>query len=516
MDVILWSGIKGDTLTGNNIISRYIGPYKLKHWIKKSGYSSQVIDHIVNLDSNQLYTATKKFITDKTLVIGLSTTFITGKLYTWSDGSSNLFPEHILKTAYRLKEEYPYIKFVLGGYGSEHVYGGPVWDATIMSYKESSEDIFVEYLNFISKNSEPPLVKVIDNYFRITEGYKLQNTVFYRPHYYEARNKIYNIEHDDFRFTKEDAILHGEPLPLDISRGCIFACRFCQYPHLGKSKTDYIRGMEYIREELIQNFELFGTTSYMVLDDTFNETQEKMDAFLKMTESLPFKINYSAYLRVDLINRFPDTAYMLKESGVFGAFHGIESMHPYASKLVGKGWNGTPQAREFIPELYHNIWKREVPMHLNYILGFPKETHDDVMGVLHWFKDAKLYSIDYVRLALSDPTASHMFSTTSEFERNSIKYGFKFLDPTKQALRTSWSNETWTPSLLTHSTKKVNKFIDDNKLRGISIWSLGARMFLGYPKELILDKTKTGVDLTEYKNNLTNVYTRYYNLLMSL
>lgn len=516
MNVILWSGISGSIGDNMPSISRYVGPYKLKHWIKKSGYSAQVVDHIHNLDQEQLYTATKKFITDKTLVIGLSTTFTTDKVLTWADGTKSSFPEHVLKTAYRLKTEYPYIKFVLGGYSSEHVYGGTVWDATIMSYKESCEDIFVEYLNYISKGTEPPLVKTIDNYFLLSEDYKAKNKVFYRPHYYEARNKIYNIEHDDFRFTAEDAVLPGEALPLDISRGCIFACRFCAYPHLGKSKTDYIRGMEYVKEELIQNYELFGTTNYMILDDTFNESLEKMDAFLKMTESLPFKISYSAYLRVDLINRFPDTAYMLKESGVFGAFHGIESMHPYASKLVGKGWNGTPQAREFIPKLYHDMWKGEVPMHLNYILGWPKETHEDAMDVLRWFKDANMYSIAFERLALSDPETTHKFTISSEFERNSTKYGFTFLDPTKQGGRASWFNETWTPKLLSESIVKIYKFIDENKLRKISIWNLGAMQSLGYSKEYLTKTPKADYDLADFNARSKNIYLDYYNLLMSL
>ena len=40
------------------------------------------------------------------------------------------------------------------------------------------------------------------------------------------------------RFEKNDFILPGESLPLELSRGCIFKCRFCQYPNIGKDKDD--------------------------------------------------------------------------------------------------------------------------------------------------------------------------------------------------------------------------------------------------------------------------------------
>lgn len=516
MDVIFWnsvSGTPGETLP---VITRYVGPYKIKHWIKKSGYQSQVIDHVHYLTEEQLYTATKKFITGNTLVIALSTTFTTDTPLKRSDGTYSPFPENVANVAIRLRKEFPYIKFVLGGYGAEHVYGGKTWDVAIMSYKEASEDIFVEYLNYLKFNSEPPISKLITKYFHLDADYVANNKIYHRPYYYEARQKIYNIELDDFKFTKEDAILPGEALPLDISRGCIFACRFCNYPHLGKSKTDYIRGMDYVREELIQNYELFGTTNYLVLDDTFNETSAKMEAFLAMTKTLPFEINYSAYLRADLIHRFPDTAYMLKESGLFGAFHGIESMHPSASKLVGKGWSGTPQAKEFIPKLYHDLWQGQVPMLLNYIVGWPEETLDDVMSTLHWFKDNNLYSIAYEQLGLSDPKKSHRFSIMNEFEKNSEQYGFEFLDTGERHVRNAWKNKTWDPESVTSAKRDIYKFIIENKLRKVSVWNLGSMRFLGYDKEYLLTTAKEDYDLVDFNNRSSNVYQKYYDLLMSL
>jgi radical SAM superfamily enzyme YgiQ (UPF0313 family) len=512
MHVIFWNSLNG----GNDLISRYVGPYKVNHWIKKHGYSGQVIDFLQYLTEEEIYLATKKFITKDTLVLGVSTTFLTYNMegndklvFKWQDGSYSAFPENVLKAARRLKAEYPYIKFVLGGYSSEHLYGGTTFDAVIMSYTEASEDIFLEYLDYLKKGSEPPHSKLILKYSHVPPNEPVKS----RIHYYQARNKVYNIEHDDFRFSKQDAVLFGEALPLDISRGCIFACRFCNYPHLGKGKLDYTRGMEYVKEELISNNELFGTTRYMILDDTFNDTQVKMEAFLGMTNSLPFKIEYSAYIRADLIDRFPDTAHMMQESGLWGAFHGIESLHPYASNLVGKAWSGK-KARDFIPKLYHELWQGKVPQLLSFICGLPKETPEDIMNTLHWHKDNNLHSITFSPLGLNNPNKSNRYSIRSEFEKNAEKYGFKFNEDTWHT--NGWENETWTDNTCKEFLAPIYKYLNEHNLRKASPWAVGNLQLLGYDKEYLFNTPVQYLDNIEYRSRLQNKYKEYYNLLMSL
>jgi radical SAM superfamily enzyme YgiQ (UPF0313 family) len=512
MNVIFWNSLNG----GQDLLSRYVGPYKVNHWIKKHGYTGQVIDFLQYLTEDEIVLSTKKFITDETLVLGISTTFLTyntdnkdGLTFRWKDGTKSAFPENILKAAYRLKKEYPHIKFVLGGYASDHVYGGPIFDAVIMNYTEASEDIFLEYLDHLKKGTEPPLSKMITKYSHIAPGIPVTS----RIHYHEARNKVYNIEHDDFRFSKQDAVLPGETLPLDISRGCIFACRFCNYPHLGKGKLDYTRGMEYVKEELISNYELFGVTRYMILDDTFNDTVPKMEAFLAMTESLPFKIEYSAYIRADLIDRFPDTAYMMQESGLWGAFHGLESLHPYASNLVGKAWSGK-KAKDFIPKLYHDLWGKKVPQLLSFICGLPKETPDDIMNTLKWHKENNLHGIFFAPLGLNNPNKSNRYSIKSEFETNAEKYGFKFND---NAWHTNgWVNETWTDKTSRAFLGPIYKYLNDNNMRRASPWVLGNLQLLGYDKEYLFNIPLQNLDNADYRTRLNNKYREYYNLLMRL
>ncbi len=502
MDVIFWNSDPQDW----NYFTRYIGPYKLAHWIRKHGYDCQVIDFIVHMTEEQLYEYTRKFITSDTAVIGISSTFMAFKMHKWPDGTVASFPKHIIDVGLRLRKEYPNIKFVLGGYGADHLYMGGIPHATIMSYTVACEDIFLEYLQHYKTDSLLPRGQLHTNYYGLQS---IKNPKF-RMMYNSARNPKYNIEEDDFKWHSRDIILKDEPLPLDISRGCIFACRFCQYPHLGKGKLDYIRGMEHIKEELLDNYHKFGTTNYMILDDTFNDTEVKMRAFNDMVQTLPFKITYSAYLRADLIDRYPDMGYLLKESGLFGAFHGLESLHPYASKLVGKAWSGK-SAREYIPKLYHDIWDSEIPMTLSFIVGLPKETRDDLWSTARWVEDNDLYTMVFHKLGLfGNNNKNTKYTIQSEFDKNAEKYGFSFDE------KNIWSNETWTEQTAIDATMELSNYIRASDYRKTSIWNLGTMLSLGYSKEYLLKTPIKDIDSVKLSSLNWARYTEYFTKLSEL
>ena len=503
MDVIFWN-----SNPPKFPLLRYIGPYKIAHWIRKNSYECQVIDFIQNLSTAELYNASEKFISHKTKILGISTTFLCSYKYTWPDGSIHRYPKHLVETLRLIKQNYPNIKIVLGGYISDKIYLEGLIDATIMSYVSATEDIFLEYLEHLIKGSPKPYGTLLTTFIDSVNG---KSRMFFNS----ARNKKYNIETDDFKFTKQDVILPNEPLPLDVSRGCIFACRFCQYPHLGKKKLDYIRGMEFIKDEILYNQETFNTKNYYILDDTFNDTEWKIKQFNKITQELPFDINYVAYLRADLLYRFPDMVYQLKESGLFGAYHGIESLHPYASNLVGKSWSGK-KAKDYIPKLYHDMWKGEVAQHLNFIVGLPKETKTDIMSTVDWFKSNKLYNINFNNLLLFEKgNEKTSYSIDSEFGKNAEKYGFEFVDIIKDNIKKrNWKNETWTENEAIDFTNKVNDSC--NEFKKIQVFKTLPLLFLGLSKEHVMN---TPISKYNWKqiSHIENLKTKeYYQKLMNV
>jgi radical SAM superfamily enzyme YgiQ (UPF0313 family) len=259
--------------------------------------------------------------------------------------------------------------------------------------------------------------------------------------------------------------MQGEPLPLETARGCIFKCRFCSYPHLGKKKFDYLKPFDKIRQHLLQNYERWGTTHYIMLDDTFNDSEYKIDGFLDVTRSLPFKIGYVAYIRADLVHRFTGMAEKLQESGLESCFFGLESLHPQASTAVGKGWSGK-YARDYIPHLLHNVWQDRVNVTTGFIAGLPGEDAASLMDTLKWVNDNDIMTF-WLGLGISSPASLAAGSMdgvafSSEFERDAEKYGYKFDD------KGWWYNDKWTH----HTAEKfaMEKLNFNRKLKRISCW----------------------------------------------
>jgi len=442
--IILNGGIKWP------MVSRSVGPYKIAHWIRKyTSKSVQVIDFVDKLKYKHLDKLLKKFVDNDTHVIAISTTFLSNRIYKTGEDAYRL-PEYVIDVIKEFKAKYPKIRVVTGGYLAERIPHHDIIDDSIMSYTEASEDVFLEYINHLMDGTEPPIGEMVSPI--LATGTDQKSRMFYHT----ARNKVYNIEYDDFKWTKNDCIIPGEPLPLDISKGCIFACSFCQYPHIGKKKFDYIRAMEYIEEELLENYKNFQTTSYYLLDDTFNDSEYKLKLFHDMVKRLPFEIKFSAYLRADLIHRFPDMAHLLKDAGLKGAYHGIESLHPEASRIVGKGWNGKQDAREFLPRLYHDLWKGEVAQHLNFIAGLPQDTYNSLMDTVSWFKDNNLHSINFNALGVYGKSSSiaGRHSTQSDFDANLEKYGFEITGELPSGL-ILWKNGGWTNVNAAQMTRKL-------------------------------------------------------------
>lgn len=492
LDIVFWNDCPNYDDVPIPLLFRYIGPYKLAFWARSHGYQAQVIDYVMDFSEEELWSLTTKFISDKTLILGISATFLFGKkLIDPITGKTRLISREMYNVLKRIKDSYPHIKIIIGGYMAEIVSGFGLADAIVTGH---AEDILLELLDHYKKQTAPPKSKMHVTF------YGKKNIL----QYYEANQKKFNIEGDNFKFSKQDCILPNDTLPLEISRGCIFKCKFCSYPLLGRGKLDYLRDMECIKEELLYNYETFGTTRYYVLCDTFNDTEYKVNKWYKMVSSLPFEINYSAYLRADLIHKYPDMAYQLQESGLFGAFHGLESLHLDASKLVGKGWSGK-HAREFIPFLYHDLWKGKVPQTLAFIVGLPGEDIDSLQQTMEWFKENKLYHLKFNNLLVSKTQPENH---RSEFSRDAEKYGFKWNE-------NGWYNEEWNFKRALQVTQELTAELKDHNKVGI--WGLFSLLALGYDKQEFLIKTLPQFDWkVDFRSRRSRYLENYKNKLREL
>lgn len=490
MNVILLNGI------WDYLPSRALGPYLLRHQLNKRGYSAQVIDYCQEFTAEQIIEFIKHFLTDETICLGISTTF-------WQDVEKKFWnndagmPPNLYAVTKKMKEEFPHIKIVLGGAGVRYI--GRQLENVDCCVVGEAEDIFPE---------------LIDHWHRgMQEPGKVYNDVK-KMHYYNTPvNKTYTVEACDFDFTEQDCIMPGDALPMETARGCIFKCKFCAFPHLGKKKFDYLKPLDHIKYQMIHNYERWGTTQYLMMDDTFNDSEYKIDSFLEMTRSLPFKINYTAYIRADLVYSFKNQAEKLLESGLEGVIFGIESLHPSASQIVGKGWSGN-HARDYLPTLIHDIWQDKVNVMIGFIAGLPGENKEDLTNTLRWLNQNNLHAA-WSALTLTTPKSIgsgslESVSFLSEFDKHASDYGFKFDE------NQLWYTDEWSFKSAIEFRQKLN---ENRKISRINPWLAQQAKALGYTTHDLMNqplRAKAFMQSTDFVSRKDNYIKQYVQKLLSL
>jgi radical SAM superfamily enzyme YgiQ (UPF0313 family) len=399
--------------------------------------------------------------------------------------------EKICNVVARIKEKFPHLKVLLGGPNAHRV----TRDVPSAEYVciGDCEDLLPDLLDHWTKGTQEP----VGQYDILTK----------RKFYKAPAKKTFNIEQSDFKWSHRDCIVYGEALPLETSRGCIFKCKFCAYPLLGKKKFDYLRSVEMIRQEMIKNFEEFGVNSYYMLDDTFNDSEFKIDAFCEMVKTLPFTINFTAYVRMDLLARFESQAVKLKNAGMRAAFFGIETFHVDASNAIGKGWHGK-HARAYLEDLLNHIWKDDVYITASFIAGLPFEDKDSVEKTLEYLRNEK--RINGLMWPLQIHRTSDQWAYHSEFEKNVDQYGYKINDDG------TWYNNQWT-SL---EANKVSRdwFQSDHRGKGwdYSCWDYIGLLGLGYDRKEIASAKIDKSSLPEFRKRVSNFLESYKEKLLNL
>jgi radical SAM superfamily enzyme YgiQ (UPF0313 family) len=434
MDIILFTCVSGI------FFQRSIGAYQIAHFLRKYGYSVQVIDFTDYFTSEELINVVSKFVGPSTLAVGVSTTFYTvdnkSKFIHNDEQKFELaeLPENILTIIEHIKTQNQNVKVILGGAKSESGKNIPNVDVVIHGY---AEDKILDYLNSLPNN----IKKKKQHKFLLEE----QTTVRPKIISNDPLDKSFSIEELDHRFTHNDVILPNEVLPLEVSRGCIFKCSFCAFPLNGKSKLDYLRDPTLIKEELIYNYETFGTTNYFLSDDTFNDSTAKIEKIHRVITDLPFKINFTTYLRLDLLNAHKEQISMLAEMGLASPFFGVESLNQRSATSIGKGMN-VDRAKEFLLELHYDYWKEKLPITCSFIIGLPYETVESIHSTYEWAKNNPINSV-FFPLNLTSKTYYK-----SEFNTNYKDYGYQ-LDTTTDF----WSNDHFNYSTATSLAEQYNQ-----------------------------------------------------------
>lgn len=435
-------------------LGRPMGAYRLRTYLKSEGYDIEVIDYFSKFSYREIKKLCHKFVKDETLFIGVSTTF-----FYETDKINFLFKI--------LKRDFPHVKRIIGGTETDlEGLDTSLVDKFLWGYAENA---MKHYLDFISGKNNEDL-----------------KWVPYKGTLAINAEQAYKVESEDLsvEWYKDDYLIVNA-LPIETSRGCIFRCRFCQFPLLGKKKNDYIRNEDMLADEFRKNYEQWGITNYTFSDDTFNDNIYKIEMMANAIVKSGVKITYSCFLRADLLHSFPEMNPMLMSTGLVGAHFGLETLNETAKKAIGKGMNNEQQF-EAIRQM-----KALGPVYTftGMIIGLPGESIESVLESQKWFIEQNNEVFDDWQWWPLGIRKSHM-TRRSEFDINYKKWGYT-IDEDPSHDRSDWKNEFMdleTARELAHKlNKETMKYKQLKPLYGsVGMWHAAELVGLGVPIEDVI------------------------------
>jgi len=451
MQVILFTDV-ADTLG----YGKYAGSYKIATEIRNAGYSCQVVDLFSYYTYDQLEKIVDKFVTSDTLLVGFSCTLMEkrkgGQVFNFGRPT-----EEFVSIVDHIKTKNSTTKIVLGGARMTYF---SYWEGVDYVVVNKGDTVILKLLDHLANGADLKVAK--EHKCKVLDG----NDYFYTQEQF-ARSII--------EYIPNDIIFHNEALPVEVARGCVFQCAFCHFDLIGKKVGDWQKAEDSLRNELIRNYELYGTTHFMFTDELINESLPKMEMLHRVFTKLPFKISYTSYARLDLIWKFPEMRELLLESGAKSLAFGIETLNEVAGKKIGKGL-GEKRVKDTL-NYCAETWKGNIITSSNFIVGLPGEDEASINSTVNYLtsNDCPLDVFGFLPLYIR---SDHDGRGTSKIDQDPNKFGY-IIEDGNQWQNTSMSFKD--ASMLVHRIMTDPRVNQKSKFHAAT-W-IGRVINLGYSVE---------------------------------
>lgn len=412
VDVLIFTECNGSPGFG-----RDAGAYTVASRLRENGFSVQVIDFFSFMTEELMSVIVDLYVGDTTLFVGFSSTHITTSLpgdkkfvyqknnRTKENNSWNVYfpfePSAVEKLFRIIKVKNVKIKVLVGGQ--------KVIQKQALQKQYPGVDIWLAGAADVS---------VVEVAKKIKNGESVPNKV-----YEWDFGKFKDFSTSTILWDDRDFLFPDEALPLEVSRNCPMNCSFCDFPK--KKRGQLTLAGEALRKTLLRNFEKFGTTRYFLTDPLVNESPQKMKMIYDIFTSLPFKIQWSGFIRLDLLEYFPEMISMLKESGAVGLQFGIESNNDVALKKIGKSLPFS-KVEKLLVKL-RDLWGSEVALSSGFVLGLPGDTRGTITELFDWLETSNLlHYFEITPLFIGHYNKSREpILHFSSIQKNPMKWGYE-------------------------------------------------------------------------------------------
>lgn len=394
--IILFGDFSGRDLEDSSVVDyiffKSAAVLRIGYLLRKEGFEVKQIHHCTSFNRDELRKLITDFSDGERALICVSSSFLAGAIRT--EVGETISKESVHGEFWG-KDAFAFLLNV-GLIAKENAFplilGGFEVTRYKFEYKQSRKWWGLDYLDrFVSYYVEGNDVSVIADICKgITPGFETVNgsKIITTP-------EVFDFTDCASTALPEDNILDSECLITEVAAGCVFSCSFCNYAALGKKKNEYVRTYESLKQEIVSNYENFGTTVYMLTDNIMNDFHEKLKYLVRIREETNIDFRWIGYARLDVIQT-REHAQLIKDSGAAAIIFGIESMTKDVGPTIGKM---TDRNRIIAClKLFREVVDDEVLVSASLIAGAPKERIEDIKKTHEWLiSEEGQHYIDHYR-----------------------------------------------------------------------------------------------------------------------
>jgi hypothetical protein len=181
-------------------------------------------------------------------------------------------------------------------------------------------------------------------------------------------------------FDLDGDLSETQSIPLEIGRGCPFACTFC-------STNDFFRRRFRLKSPatIIDQMRFLSRTHghnlFDLTHDLFTVDRKKVEEFCYALIDSGERFRWSCSARTDCIDE--PLVGLMKKAGCSGLFYGIESGSPRMQKIIAKNLD-----LEHARQMVRAAEQHGIETTVSQIMGYPEETRDDLELSFEFFLES--------------------------------------------------------------------------------------------------------------------------------
>lgn len=404
-----------DKMWANKFHRRMAGGHRIASFLRENNWDIEVIDFAAMFSLDELKEIAKSRITDDTYFIAFSSIF-------------SCWNPKIDEFAGWIKKNYNVVT-ILGG-GTWPSINSKYIDYYIIGYGENA---ILQLLKVVAGGQSRSSLRFD---LRFADRLVINSNSSYPS--FPTNSLVINYE-------KRDFLLPEEWTNIELSRGCIFKCKFCNLPLLGVKGQEYIQSADEFDATMRKNYDLFGLQNYYVVDDTFNDYTKKISRFADVVENLPFTPFYSGFIRADLLIARPNDKEELSRMNFLGHYYGIESFNYESSKVMGKGMDSEKlkQGLIDIKNYFLNNNRKIYRGSISFIAGLPHDTLKNLYETAEWCKNywqGQNVQWNHLMIPNKDQSGHGWQDSLSDLAHNYEKYGYEKITNEDKTSELWWKN----------------------------------------------------------------------------